>query len=593
VKDTIIVNTSSESKQEVKASITVKRSSEGERKGLKQRSSRFWLLLLGILLLASVLRLYALDVYPQNFNEDGTLLGYDAWSVWTTGHDHHGAFFPVFFQSFWNPSATNDYDPPTSRYVAAPFVGILGLSEETTRLPFALMGVATVLLVALLGRRWFNSAAGLLAALLLAIDPWHINGCRIAHPATCLPFFTVLGLYCFTRGTSLFAMQKDRHLLRRAHLWLVGSALSFALLTGTYQTMKLQAPLLLCACVVAVLPFVRNNFSRLGWTDLFIWLALYGLFISPLAIEQILYWNRFQPHFDSMSTLSQTNGLALFFTQYLNTYNPSELFFTGFRGGLQVLPPQGVGELFWLEWPLWIFAAIGVSQHKHLSRQVGLVVPALLTIWFLTFPIASSLTTPSPNDQRTYNFLPLPEILAGYGVVVAWELLRRYRWKWFSAAQVALAISVIMLLIFNWMFLSFFFGPPLLQTDATADRIPYNIGLRPVLTDVMQQVKPCDIVWLEPSNQTYIYYLFFTHYPSNLFLSMGQEVDAFQQVYGSVGQVHFATPGGAIAHPAGCQGKPSRTFFITRTTQVGPGWQQIIAVKNRAGVPIWQALVKK
>ncbi|HEY4032956.1 MAG TPA: phospholipid carrier-dependent glycosyltransferase [Ktedonobacteraceae bacterium] len=562
------------------------------KKELRQRVSRFWLLLLGILVLASVLRLSALDAYPQSFDQDGMLLGYDAWSVWTTGHDHHGAFFPVFFQSYWNPSATNDYDPPVSRYVAAPFVGILGLSEETTRLPFALMGVAAVLLVALLGRRWFNAAAGLVAALLLTIDPWHINNSRIAHPIACLPFFTVLGLYCFTRSTSLFAMQKDRHFLRRARLWLVGSALSFALLTGTYQTMKIQAPLLLCACAVAVLPFVGSTFSRLGWTDFFIWLALYGLFISPLVLEQILYWNRFQPHFAGMSTLSQPNGLALFFTQYLNTYNPSGLFFIGFGDSLQVLPPQGVGELLWLEWPLWVFAVIGMSQHRHLSRQVGLVVPVLLTIWFLTFPIASSLTTPSPIERRIYNFLPLPEILAGYGAVVAWELLKRYRWKWFSAAQVALAISIIMLLIFNWMFLSFFFSPPLLQTDATADQIPYNIGLRPVLTKVMQQVKPCDTVWLEPTNQTYIYYLFFTRYPSNLFLSTGQEVDAFQQVYGSVGQVHFAIPGGAVALPAGCQGKPSRTFFITRTAQVGPGWQQIIAERNHAGVSIWQALMK-
>ena len=578
----------------MKANIQEKISSEGERKGAKRRVSSvwFWSLLLGILLLASVLRLYALDVYPQKFDCDAMLLGYDAWSLWTTGHDHHGAFFPVFFRSFWTPGQSIDYDPPVSRYVVAPFVGILGLSEFSTRLPFALMGIATVFLVALLGRRWFNAAAGLLAALLLTIDPWHINLSRIAHPGSCIPFFTVVGLYCFTRGTSPFATMRKPRELRWAFLWLTGSVLSFALLTGTYQTMKLEAPLLLCACAFAVLPFVQN-LSRSGWTDFFIWLAFYCLFVSPLAVEQFQHWDLLQRHFDSMSILNQPHWLTLFFTQYANAYSPGVLFFTGFRSGSQVLP-QGVGEVFWLEWPLWIFAVIGMSQQRHISRQIGFVIPTLLVIWFVTYPIASSLTTDT-YEIRTYNFVPLPEILAGYGAIVAWEMLGRYRWKWFSAAQGALAISAMVFSIFNLLFLSFFFAPPLLQTDATADQIPYNVGLRPVLSKVMQQVRPCDTVWLQPGNQTYMYYLFLTRYPSNQFLSTGQEVDAFQNVYGSVGQVHFGTPDSqqdTVSLPAGCEGKPSHTFFITRTAQIEPGWQQVIAMKNRAGVPIWQGLVK-
>jgi hypothetical protein len=284
----------------------------------------------------------------------------------------------------------------------------------------------------------------------------------------------------------------------------------------------------------------------------------------------------------------------LFFTQYANAYSPSVLFFTGFRSGLQVIP-QGVGEVFWLEWPLWIFAVIGMSQRRHISRQIGFVIPALLAIWFVTYPIASSLTTDT-HEIRPYNFVPLPEILAGYGAVIAWEMLQPYRWKYFSVVRTALETGIAVFLIFNWIFLSFFFAPPLLQTDATVDQIPYNIGLRPVLTTVMQQVKPCDTVWLESDNQTYISYLFLTRYPSNLLPSTAREVDTPWNVYGSVGQVHFGTPDSqqdTVSLPAGCEGMSSRVFFITRKAQIEPGWQQVMAVSNRAGVAIWQALVRR
>jgi 4-amino-4-deoxy-L-arabinose transferase-like glycosyltransferase len=547
-------------------------------------SFSFWLVLLCILVLASVLRLYALDSYPQLFNQDAAVLGYDSWSVWTTGHDSRGVFFPVFFSAFGN------YDPPTSRYMVAPFVSILGLSEFSTRLPLALMGIATVFFVALLGRRWFNAPTGLLAAFLLTIDPWHVNYSRIAHPATFIPFFTVISLYFFTRATSYFATNAQRQL--NALIWLAGSSFSFAMLTGTYQTMKVQGPLLLCTCALAVIPYIYSKRSYLRWTDVLIWLALYCLFVSPQAIVQFRDWNPIQQEFNNINIFHQPHWLLVFFTQYANAYNPGALFFSGFGGGVQVLPPQGVGELFWLEGPLWIFAVIGMSQQRHLSRQGGFVVPILLSIWFFTFPIASSLTTGSPHEIRTYNFLPLPEILAGYGAVVAWEMLSRYRWKWFSAAQGALVISASLLIIFNHLFLSFFFAPPLLQTDATAGQIPYNIGLRPVLTTIMQQAKPCDTVWLDATNQTYIYYLFIMRYPSNLFLSTGREGNAFQNNYGSVGQVYFGSPGSqTVSLPAGCEGKPSRTFCVTRTAQILPGWQQITAERNSAGVPIWQGLV--
>ncbi len=157
--------------------------------------------------------------------------GYDAWSIWRTGHDQHGALLPLLFRNF------NDYVPPVANYVTAPFVGLFGLDETTTRLPVALLGVATVVLAGLLGRLWFGEIAGLATALLLAFEPWHVNYSRIAFPASVVPFFTVAALYTYTRGIAPF--EGDPPLRSRRSLgWLAASAAAFGLLFATYPTIE-------------------------------------------------------------------------------------------------------------------------------------------------------------------------------------------------------------------------------------------------------------------------------------------------------------------------------------------------------------------
>src|SRR5689334_19054963 len=97
-------------------------------------SAQFWIGALIVVLLGGFIRLYALDKYPSGFNQDEMVLGYDAWSIWQTGRDHHGEVLPVFFRTF------DDYVPPVTNYIVSPFVGLLGLNEFTTRLPIALLG---------------------------------------------------------------------------------------------------------------------------------------------------------------------------------------------------------------------------------------------------------------------------------------------------------------------------------------------------------------------------------------------------------------------------------------------------------------------
>src|SRR5258708_33151015 len=93
----------------------------------------FLTLLLGITLLAAAVRLYRLDTYPEHFDNDESILSYDAWSIWRTGADHHGAVLPNNFRAF------NEYLPCLAQYIQASFVGLLGLDIAAARLPFGLL----------------------------------------------------------------------------------------------------------------------------------------------------------------------------------------------------------------------------------------------------------------------------------------------------------------------------------------------------------------------------------------------------------------------------------------------------------------------
>ena len=100
--------------------------------------SKFILIL--IIILAFGLRFWKLDSYPA-FNADEAALGYNAYSILNTTRDEYGGFLPLNLKSF------GDWKPAIYAYLAVPFVAIFGLNEWSIRLPSALLGVATVLIL--------------------------------------------------------------------------------------------------------------------------------------------------------------------------------------------------------------------------------------------------------------------------------------------------------------------------------------------------------------------------------------------------------------------------------------------------------------
>ena len=159
------------------------------------------IVLLLIVFLAVGVRFWKLGDYPA-LNADEASIGYDAYSLLTTGKDQHGNSWPVSFQSF------NDYKPGLYIYLAVPSVALFGLNEWSVRVPGALAGVGTVLILYLLvielGRYHSPTTSHKLLAttamFLLAISPWHIHFSRGGWEVNVATFFIVLGIFFFLKS---------------------------------------------------------------------------------------------------------------------------------------------------------------------------------------------------------------------------------------------------------------------------------------------------------------------------------------------------------------------------------------------------------
>ena len=211
----------------------------------------------GVILLAFLLRVVALDRYSVGFTPDEASFGYDAYSLLTTGKDQWGHSWPLVLESF------GDFKPPFYAYLTIPFVWLLGLSKVAVRLPNALLGTAAVYVTYLLVSELVSYGSrvtsykkedntqhatrsrltAIAAALLLAISPWHVMMSRGAFEANLTTFFLPLGILLFLKG-----LKNPKFLL-----W---SSIVFGLNLFTYHSARLVAPVLLIILIWNQVEFI-------------------------------------------------------------------------------------------------------------------------------------------------------------------------------------------------------------------------------------------------------------------------------------------------------------------------------------------------
>ena len=200
---------------------------------------RRWLV--AIFVLGLVLRLWGLTNHPAGFTPDEASFGYDAYSILKTGKDQWGNTLPLSFKSF------GDYKLPLYGYLAVPTVFLFGLNEFAVRLPNALLGSFSVIVVYFLVLKIFKKDnLALFAALILAISPWHIALSRGAFEANLTTFLMPFAIWMFYKGLT------DRK-------YLLVSFITFGLNLFSYHSARLVTPLIVFYLIFAYLPTLKRR----------------------------------------------------------------------------------------------------------------------------------------------------------------------------------------------------------------------------------------------------------------------------------------------------------------------------------------------
>lgn len=375
-----------------------------------------------VLLIALVLRLYQLGSLPVSLFGDEVDVGYHAWSLATTLRDYRGNFLPTYIQSLSEARA------PLLMYLTAPFVGLLGPSNFSVRLPSALMGVASLYLVYLLTNLLFpKKKLGAIAAIVLAFAPWHLHYSRSAFELTTLFFLTLLGVYWYLRG---------REEPRYYRLFLLPLVLTFY----TYSTANLFTPLLLVLLLFLFPPDlkkVRNQGTALSliagfllFLPIFYHLTfgvaagrfrLINIFSDQKSIDQVIIdrtrpWVT-NPALEKIFHNKATTFLAAFGTNYLTPFSTEFLFISGDPNFRQSI--SRFGQLLVIFAPFLLVGLILVG--RNLKNRSSLFI----LLWFFLVPVGSSLTIGGGNHASRLFLLLFPlSVLIAVGFVEGLSLIR-------------------------------------------------------------------------------------------------------------------------------------------------------------------------
>ncbi|MDJ0532504.1 MAG: glycosyltransferase family 39 protein [Xenococcaceae cyanobacterium MO_207.B15] len=427
--------------------------------------------LLIILVIATLLRVLFLGTIPNGFFCDEASNAYDSYSILNTLKDQHGAFLPFFTRSI------DDYREALFIYLGIPFIKLFGLNEFAARLPAAFTGILTVLVIYYLVKELFDNKTALIASLLLAISPWHIQFSRIAFRAILIPLLFCLALLFFAKS-----FQKPKYLPI--------SALIFGFSLYTYASARVFVPLFMLGLVII---FWRHFWKNKQQTII----AL--ILFSGIFIPLLLFWI-------SPEGMARAKGTGVEFDPviigkyYLSYFKPQFLFFKGDYNPRH--SAAKIGELYYFEIFTVIWGLISIIKENRKER-------AILLLWLFLYPFPAAMTSPV-HALRALGGVPLFTILSAYGLVKIINLLGDRRKKISIFIIGAIIVASLGILI-----RTYFINYPLYTTHA------WQYGMKEAIEYAENNNYKCIVmsnkIYFKKCGSLHTFIPFYTKYPPEVY----------------------------------------------------------------------------
>jgi 4-amino-4-deoxy-L-arabinose transferase-like glycosyltransferase len=533
-----------------------------------------------ILLVAGLLRVPGLLYAPPGLNQDEAANAWNAYCLLKTGCDQFGVRWPIFYMR-----ALGENRSTLFAYVLLPFQAIGGLNIWTTRLPAAIGGILTVLLMYWVGARLCGPLVGLLAAALLAINPTHIQLTRWGHEASVGPLLTLLPIAALLWAGFPFTDDPPRPR--------PGRALLAGLLAGIccygYPAARLYLPVFLTGCVLVTAgAWWQLLRTRRGLISIAGLVVAVGATFGPLAYlhitqpEQIA--RRGQNTWIWSAGDSATARVGKVLDRYAEHFAPN--FLWRFGDTYEVPWAQGFGFVPGYLVPCMAIGLVVCAPRLRQSRTARVLLLALLL-----YPAGDCLNWHyTPNSLRSAVGLWGLTLLAALGI--RWTPVLLARWRLLvTTLTLGVALGCAIVAEDARFFYDYFVrrpGQAQVYYANHADLLQACDWLRPRLSDVDAVIcTPIDF------NQPYLIPLVALSYDPRRWFAEPRDwhPDGEWDRWTRYGKFYFAYEAErpAILDQLKADGQPKRVNFILREKEPAPGEpaQRIVGPDGRVALVIY------
>ena len=301
--------------------------------------------------------------------------------------------------------------------------------ETSLRLPGAIFGALSLVLLFLVASELFGTEVGLLAAALWAFDPLVIGFNRIAKEDTFLVFFFLLANFFWLRGQRVAESQPQRN--PEKYYWLTAAAFG-AVLASKYIPLLIGIPVAY-NYVFQKIPVTRWVIGKKRFIKFFLLMGVVFLILNPTILfpgtwrailrftsnqmighDSYEFMGRLYPH----RFTDWLRGEPWYFYLMLLATKLPVLTLAGFVGGVVLLfrRKMGEGRYFLLLWfAIWVIGFMiggGKFARYVMSLLPAVLITAAIGIQFVALKLGSLFGRAWQNDSlKIYARAALPSLV--------------------------------------------------------------------------------------------------------------------------------------------------------------------------------------